>query len=400
MKNIPGALSDLTVLDLTRVVAGPYAGSILGDLGADVIKIEIPGTGDDARAYGPYKNEESMYYANLNRNKRGITLNMKTAKGKALFLELVEKADIVIENFRPGVMEKLGLAYETLKEINDQIIYAAVSGFGSWGPYCQRPGYDILSQAMGGLMSVTGTHDSGPTRAGNAMGDILGGMNMVIGVLAAVNARRLLGHGQKIDVALVDSVVASLENAYERYFDSGEVPVRNGNSYASIAPYDAYQASDGLVIIACGNQKLYEKLCTDVLDMQWMIADERFLTVPLRVKNNEIQKHYIETWTTQHTVVEVTKIVLSHGIPAGPIYDVSQIVSDEHIVKAREMFVEIDHPVIGRMIVNGNPVKLMETPPEIRRPGPLLGQHNEEIYCGLLGHSPEELTQIKSEGVI
>ena len=400
MKNLPGALSDLTVLDLTRVVAGPYAGSILGDLGADVIKIEIPGTGDDARAYGPYKNEESMYYANLNRNTRGITLNMKTAKGKALFLELVEKADIVIENFRPGVMEKLGLGYETLREINDQIIYAAVSGFGSWGPYCQRPGYDILSQAMGGLMSVTGTHDSGPTRAGNAMGDILGGMNMVIGVLAAVNARRLLGHGQKIDVALVDSVVASLENAYERYFDSGDVPVRNGNSYASIAPYDAYQASDGLVIIACGNQKLYEKLCTDVLDMQWMIADERFLTVPLRVKNNEIQKHYIETWTKQHTVAEVTKIVLSHGIPAGPIYDVSQIVSDEHIVKAREMFVEIDHPVIGRMIVNGNPVKLMETPPEIRRPGPLLGQHNEEIYCGLLGHSPEELAQIKSEGVI
>ena len=306
----------------------------------------------------------------------------------------------MIENFRPGVMEKLGLGYETLREINDQIIYAAVSGFGSWGPYCQRPGYDILSQAMGGLMSVTGTHDSGPTRAGNAMGDILGGMNMVIGVLAAVNARRLLGHGQKIDVALVDSVVASLENAYERYFDSGDVPVRNGNSYASIAPYDAYQASDGLVIIACGNQKLYEKLCTDVLDMQWMIADERFLTVPLRVKNNEIQKHYIETWTKQHTVAEVTKIVLSHGIPAGPIYDVSQIVSDEHIVKAREMFVEIDHPVIGRMIVNGNPVKLMETPPEIRRPGPLLGQHNEEIYCGLLGHSPEELAQIKSEGVI
>jgi formyl-CoA transferase len=253
---------------------------------------------------------------------------------------------------------------------------------------------------MGGLMSVTGTRDSGPTRAGNAMGDILGGMNMVIGVLAAVNARRLTGHGQRIDVALVDSVVASLENAYERYFDSGEVPERNGNSYASIAPYDAYQAADGLVIIACGNQKLYEKLCTDVLDMPWMISDERFLTVPLRVENNEIQKHYIETWTRRHTVAEVTEIVLSHGIPAGPIYDVAQIVTDEHIVKAREMFVEIDHPVIGRMTVNGNPIKLMETPPEIRRPGPLLGQHNEEIYCGLLGHSPEDLESLKREGVI
>ena len=394
------ALENLTVLDMTRVVAGPYAGSILGDLGATVIKIEIPGSGDDARGYGPYRNGESTYYANLNRNKLGITLNLKTQKGKEIFLELVKKADILIENFRPGVMEKLGLGYDYLKTVNDQLIYGAVSGFGHTGPYFQRPGYDIISQAMGGLMSVTGAKNSEPTRAGNAMGDMLGGMNLVIGVLAAVHARSMIGHGQMIDVSLVDSVVASLENAYQRYFESGNIPVRNGNAYASIAPYDSYQAKDGYVIIACGNQRLYEKLCRNVLHMEWMIDDERFLNVPLRVKNNEIQKKYIESWTSQRTVQEVVDVILGEGIPAGPIFDVKQITEDEHIAKAREMFVEIDHPVIGKMKVNGNPIKMTETNPRINLPGPTLGQHNNKIYGEWLNMTPEEIQALQEEHVI
>lgn len=394
------ALQDLTVLDLTRVVAGPYAGSILGDLGANIIKIEMPGKGDDARAYGPYENGESMYYANLNRNKKGITLNLKSEKGKEVFLKLAAKADILLENYRPGVMEKLGLGYERLHEINNRLIYGAVSGFGSYGPYSQRPGYDIISQAMGGLMSVTGAKGGEPTRSGNAMGDILGGMNLVIGVLAAVNARNLTGVGQRVDISLVDSVVASLENAYIRYFKSQELPVRNGNAYASIAPYDTYHAKDGLVIIACGNQKLYEKFCIEIVDMPWMITDERFLTVPLRVENNEIQKKYIEEWTMKYTVEEVVDKVLSKGIPAGPIYDVQQITEDEHIAKYREMFVEIEHPVIGRMTVNGSPVKLMDTMPRINRPAPTLGQHNEEILHEILGYSMDELAEMKGEKVI
>lgn len=393
------ALENLTVLDLTRVVAGPYAGALLGDLGANVIKIEIPGRGDDARGYGPYENGESMYYANLNRNKRGITLNMKSEKGKEAFLKLVEKADILIENFRPGVMDKLGLGYDRLKEINPRLIYGAVSGFGSYGPYAMRPGYDIVSQAMGGLMSVTGAKGGEPTRSGNAMGDILGGMNLVIGVLAAVNYRNMTGKGQRVDISLVDSVVASLENAYVRYFKSHELPVRNGNAYASIAPYDAYHAKDGYVIIACGNQKLYEKFCNEVVNMPWMITDERFLTVPLRVENNEIQKKYIEEWTTQYTVDEVVDIVLSHGIPAGPIYNVKQITEDHHIAEVREMFIDIDHPVIGKMTVNGCPVKLMDAMPRINRPGPTLGQHNEEIYKAI-GYTDDELEEMKKENVI
>lgn len=394
------ALQNLVVLDLTRVVAGPYAGSILGDFGAEVIKIEVPGKGDDARSYGPYRNGESVYYANLNRNKKGITLNLKTEEGKKIFLELVNKADILLENYRPGVMERLGLGYEVLREKNPRLIYGAVSGFGCYGSYSDRPGYDIISQAMGGLMSVTGAKNGDPTRSGNAMGDILGGMNLVIGVLMALNVRTLTGKGQKVDVSLVDSVVASLENAYTRYFESGQLPVRNGNSYASIAPYDSYQAKDGQVIIACGNQKLYEKLCNEVLHMPWMITDERFLTVSLRVQNNEIQKKYIEEWTTQYTVNEIVENVLAKGIPAGPIYNVRQITEDKHIAIEREMFVEIEHPVIGKMKVNGNPIKLMDNMPEISKPAPTLGQHNEEIFCGLLKHSEEQIKEWRKHNII
>jgi formyl-CoA transferase len=396
----PQALEGVTVLDLTRVVAGPYSGSILGDFGAFVIKIEVPGRGDDARGYGPYRNGESVYYANLNHNKKGITLNLKTDEGKEVFKKLVAKADVVIENYRPGVMDKLGLGYDVLKEINPRLIYGAVSGFGSYGPYSQRPGYDIISQAMGGLMSVTGPEGGEETRSGNAMGDILGGMNLVMGVTMALYARERTGKGQRVDVSLVDSVVASLENAYIRYFESGKLPVRMGNAYASIAPYDSYQAKDGKVIIACGNQKLYEKFCREVVNMEWMITDERFLTVPLRVQNNKIQKKYIEEWTMQHTVAEVVEIVLGKGIPAGPINNVKQIVEDDHIRNAREMFVEVDHPVIGPMVVNGNPIKLMDMMPRVNYPAPTLGQHNEEILKGFVGLSDEEFEALKANGTI
>lgn len=394
------ALDDLVVLDLTRVVAGPYAGSILGDFGAKVIKIEVPGKGDDARGYGPYRNGESMYYANLNRNKKGITLNLKAEKGKEILKELVKKADILLENYRPGVMDNFGLGYEVLHKINPRLIYGELSGFGSYGPYMHRPGYDIISQGMGGLMSITGAPGGEPTRCGNAMGDMLGGMNLVIGVMMALHARERTGMGQKVDVSLVDSVVASLENAYIRYMDSHELPIRNGNSYASIAPYDTYQAKDGEVIIGCGNQKLYEKFCNEVVNMPWMITDERFLTVPLRVKNNKIQKKYIEEWTTQHTVSEIVDLMLSKGIPAGPIYNVKQILEDKHISGAREMFIDVDHPVIGPMKVNGNPVKLMNMKPRVNYPAPTLGQDNDQIFECFLGMKKDEIAELREEHVI
>jgi crotonobetainyl-CoA:carnitine CoA-transferase CaiB-like acyl-CoA transferase len=394
------ALENLTVLDLTRVIAGPYCSMMLADMGAEVIKVEIPGRGDDSRAYGPHVNGESVYFANLNRNKLGITLNLKHPTGKALFLDLARQVDILIENFRPGVMDKLGLGYDVLREVNDQLIYAAVSGFGSYGPYSQRPGYDLISQAMGGVMSITGHKGSVPLRAGNALGDVLGGMNLTIGVLAAVNARHVIGHGQRVDIALVDSVVASLENAFVRYYESCTLPERNGNAYASLAPCDSYEAKDGYVVIACGNQKLYEVFCNQVLQMPELVTDQRFITVQDRVKNIDALTALIESWTKQFTVDKIVEFALERGVPASPIYNLKQILEDEHIAQSREMFVEIEHPTIGKITVNGNPIKLLDTMPQISKPAPRLGEHNQLIFGEMLGRSAEELAAYKEDGII
>ena len=396
-----GALENLIVLDLCRVIAGPFCGAMLADMGATVIKVEIPGKGDDARAYAPHINGESLYYSNLNRNKYGITLNMKTEEGKKILKKLAEKADILIENFRPGVMDRLGLGYDALKKINPRLIYGAVSGFGSYGCYKDRPGYDIIAQAMGGLMSITGQKGDPPTRSGNAMGDILGGLNLTVGVLAAVNARNITGRGQRVDVALTDCVVASLEQAVQRYFVSGKVPKRRGNTYEAIAPYDTYQAKDGYVVIDCGNQRLYEKFCRDIIQRPELITDERFLTVPLRVEHNEEIKEYFEEWTSTKTVEEVTDIVLAAGIPAGPIFDLEDIFHNKHIAQDREMIVHTTHPVMGPIVLNGNPVKLEETKVNVvRKPSPTLGEDNLFVFKGCLGMSEQEIQQLKEKDVI
>ena len=266
------ALENLTVLDLTRVLAGPFCTMMLADMGANVIKIEVPKGGDDTRSYPPFRaknlngERESVYFANINRNKKGITLNLKAPEGKEIFKELVKKADIVVENYRPGVMDKLGLGYDVLKEINPRIIYAAVSGFGCYGPYHLRPGYDILAQAMGGMMSITGSKGGEPTRAGSALGDILGGLHVTIGILAAVNARTITGKGQRVDVSLMDSMIAATENTALKYIETGNIPAPMGNRYAAVSPYDSFTCKGGKVIIAAGNQKLYEKLCNEVLE--------------------------------------------------------------------------------------------------------------------------------------
>lgn len=394
------ALENIVVLDLARVVAGPFSSSILADLGAKVIKVEIPGKGDDARSYGPYVNGESLYYSNLNRNKYGITLNLKTEEGRQIIRELVKKADILIENFRPGVMERLGLGYEDLKKINDQLIYGAVSGFGSYGKYAGRPGYDIIAQAMGGLMSLTGQQGDPPTRAGCAMGDILGGLNLTIGVLAALNARTVTGHGQRVDVALTDCVISSLEQAIQRYEVSGQLPERVGNSYAAIAPYDTYEAKDGHLVIGCGTQKMFETLFRDLIRKPEVIEDPRFADIPDRVKNNLILKEIIEEWTKQYTVKEAVDIILNAGIPAGPIYDLSDIMTDENFTVDREMIVKTHHPVMGDIILNGNPVKLLDTMPEIYKASPLLGEDTETIFGEFLGMTPEDVEALREKGIV
>ena len=384
------ALENLTILDLTRVLVGPFCTMMLADMGANVIKIEIPAGGDDTRTYPPFREHnlegerESLYFANINRNKKGITLDLKAPEGKALFKELVKKADIVVENYRPGVMDKLGLGYDVLHELNPRLIYAAVSGFGCYGPYHLRPGYDILSQAMGGMMAITGPKGGPPTRAGSALGDILGGLHVTIGILAAVNARTITGKGQRVDVGLMDSVIAATENTALKYLESGKIPERMGNRYAAVSPYDAFRCKDGVVIIAAGNQHLYEKLCTEVLHRPDMITDPRFVDMPGRLANQDAIQEVIEDVLKDYTMQEATGLVLSKGIPAGPILDVSQILADPH-VKAREMFVEMDHPTLGRITVNGCAIKLMDTKPSVRTPAPALGQDNRAVYQGLLG---------------
>ncbi len=397
------ALEDLVILDLTRVLAGPFCTMMLADLGARVIKIEIPGTGDDTRQYPPFRQlkngRESLYFANINRNKRGVTLNLKTEKGREIFKKLALRADVVIENYRPGVMEKLGLGYEeVLQKLNPRLIYAAISGFGSYGPYKNRPGYDILAQAMGGMMAITGPAGGGPTRAGSALGDILGGLHGAIGILAAIHARTRTGKGQRVDISLMDCVIAATENTAIKYLESGVIPPRMGNRYASVSPYDAFCCRDGMLIIAAGNQKLFEKLCRDILKRPELIADARFTDMPGRLKNQDDLQKIIEDFLKDYTVAEAEKLLLENGIPAGPILDISQILENEQ-VKAREMFQEMDHPTLGRMTVNGCAVKLADTRPRIRRAAPALGQDNEEVF-GALGYGREAILALAGEKII
>ena len=394
------ALQDIVVLDLTRVLAGPYCTMMLADFGADVIKIEIPVKGDDTRGMGPFVNGSSLYYANVNRNKKSVTLNLKEPKGKEMFLALVKKADVVVENYRPGVMDRMGLGYEVLQEANERIIYAAVSGFGSYGRCSARPGYDIIAQAYGGLMSITGEPDGEPLRVGTAIGDVLGGMNLTIGILTALHARELSGKGQRVDVALVDSVVSSLETGTQRYFASGKLPRRIGNRYASAYPYDSFKAKDGNFVIGCGNDKLFNLLCTKVLHREDLLTDPRFLNNALRCENHAALKVEVEKWSTTLTKEEAYEAINAAGVPTSPINDLYQVSHDPHIVEDREMFIPVKHPVIGDMRVNGNPVKLLDMMPEVRTCAPALGQHNEEIYGQLLGMDKAQLEALEEDHVI
>lgn len=395
--NGKGLLDGVKVLDLTRVLAGPYCGMMLADMGAEVIKIEMPGKGDDARRNAPIVNGESAYYMNLNRNKKGMTLNLKSEEGKRIFREMVKQSDIVLENYRPGVMEKLGLGYEELRKINPAIVYGAVSGFGHYGPYSKRPGYDILGQAMSGLMSTTGWPGGQPTRTGTAISDVMGGISCCVGVLAAYVNRLKTGEGDKVDVSLVDAMVSSLEIINMIYLCTGRVPTRIGNRYEAIYPYDSFEAKDGMVIIACGNDKLYNVL-KGVLKMP-ELEEERFDSNVKRVENHEPLKEIIERWTKDKNIDDIVDILLEAGVPSAPINTIDRVTKDPHIAGAREMFVELEHPVAGKMKVTGNQLKFTNKKVEINRPAPLLGQHTEEIMKEKLGMSHEDYLKDVEEGV-
>lgn len=296
-------------------------------------------------------------------------------------------------------MEKLGLGYEDLKKINPRIVYGAVSGFGHYGPFSQRPGYDIIGQAMGGLMSTTGWPNTGPTRSGTAMSDVLAGLSVTIGILAAINSRETTGLGQKVDVALVDSVVASLEIITQIYLSDGRIPQRNGNRYESIYPYDSFKTKDGDMVIGAGNDKLYA-ICCNVMGKPELIKDERFDINPKRIKNHAELKPLVEAWTVTQNTEEAVEKLLAAGCPAAPINTIDKLVTCPHIAGAREMFVEVEHPVAGKMKLTGSHIKMSDTKPGVRTPAPLLGQYNEEVYGELLGMTKDAIAAFKAQGVM
>jgi Predicted acyl-CoA transferases/carnitine dehydratase len=394
-----GVLCGVKVLDLTRVLAGPYCGMLLADMGATVYKIEMPVKGDDSRAFGPFINGESVYYMNFNRSKEGCTLNLKAPEGKEIFKEMVKKADIVIENYRPGTMEKLGLGYDVLKEINPGIIYGAVSGFGHTGPYSKRAGYDIIGQAMGGLMSTTGWPGGEPTRTGTPIGDVLGGLSLTIGILGALVNKQKTGEGEKVDVSLVDSVVSAMTNINMIYLATGKIPQRIGNRYESTYPYDSFKTKDGSVIIGAGNDKLFALLCKEMGSPE-LANDARFASVKNRVANHVAMKEIVEGWTKLQTVDEVADRLNAIGVPSCPINTLDRVVVDPQIAGDRNMFPEMDHPVAGKMRLTNNQLKFTHKKAFPRNPAPALGQDNARIYKELLGFDEQKLAELKAIHVI
>jgi len=389
---------NLVVLDLTRVLAGPYAAMMLADYGADVIKIEAPETGDDSRAFGPFIGQESAYFMSLNRGKRSMTLNLKVPEAVALFKEMAGKADVLLENYRPGTMEKFGLGYDVLKQLNPRLIYASCSGFGQTGPYMKQPAYDVIVQGMGGLMSITGQEGGEPTKAGASIGDIAAGLFTMIGVATALYARDRTGHGQMVDVAMLDCQVAILENAIARYVTSGVVPVPVGNRHSSITPFDAFKAQDGYVIIAVGNDKLWAGFCR-LVGRPELVGDERFQTNNARTRNQRQLKSILNQIFLSGTVEHWISALNGAGVPCGPINTVEQLLQDPQI-EAREMIVDIEHPVAGHLRMPGLPIKFSETPGEVSRPAPLLGQHTSEILAELLGFDAERVAALRTSHAI
>lgn len=399
MKNA-GALKDVVVLDLTRVVSGPFCTSWLGDMGATVIKIENPGDGGDhSRASMPTINGMSAWFAALNRNKKPITLNLKSEKGKALFLELVKHADVVTENFRPGVMERLGLGYEDLKKVNPKIIFASVSGYGSYGPYSQRPGYDVISQGMGGIMSLTGFPDKPPTRCGTTLGDMTAGMNLTIGILAALHAVKTTGQGQKLEVALVDSIFALCAYEFAAYTTTGNMPTRKGNNYNQWCPYGTYKAKDGYYQLGVGTEKHFQALCEQVMQMPELARDERYISHGKRMENRETLDAVIDSWASAFTVQQVVEKLNAASIPSCPVYDLEDIRKDPHFTQ-REMIRQVDLPGYGELTYANMPVRFFGTPLVEPQAAGDLGQYNEEVYSRYLGLDTRQIKSLRESGVI
>jgi crotonobetainyl-CoA:carnitine CoA-transferase CaiB-like acyl-CoA transferase len=370
-------LQGIRVLDLSRVLAGPYCTMVLGDLGAEVIKVEPP-EGDETRGWGPpFAGGESAYYLCVNRNKRDVVINLKTDEGKTVLRELAMQSDVLVENFRPGTLQKFGLDFETLHALNPKLIYCSITGFGQTGSMKDKPGYDFMIQASGGLMSITGEPEGEPMKTGVAVVDLFAGQNAIIAILAALQARTLGGEGQHLDIALFDSQLGWLANVASNYLISGKLPKRHGNAHANIVPYQSFQARDGWFAIAVGNDRQFARLC-ELLGKPELGVDEKFSTNSARVQNREEIIAILAGIFKTASVSEWLQKLDEAEIPCGPINNFEQVFSMPQ-VKEREMLVKMNHPTIGELPLVGSPLKMSATPVEYRLPPPLMGEHTEEI---------------------
>ncbi len=373
-----GPLAGVTVVDLTRVLAGPFCTMVLADLGARVIKVEVPGRGDDSRQYGPFVNGKSAYFMSLNRGKESIALDLKSDDDRRIFDQLLARGDVLVENFRAGTMERLGYGWDSLHPRYPRLVYAAASGFGHTGPYAQRPAYDVVVQGMGGIMSVTGTPGGPPLRVGTSVGDITAGLFAAIGIASALVHRDRTGQGMKLDVAMLDCQVAILENAFARYFATGQVPGPQGARNPSIAPFEPYEAGDGPIVVAAGNDMLFRRLA-DVLGRPELGQDPRFLTNTDRTANVEALKAELETALKTQPRAHWLQVLEAAGIPCGPINTIEDVANDPQ-VSARNMLVRVDDPVAGQGRTVGCPIKMSDfADPDRRSPAPDLDQHRESI---------------------
>ena len=401
-----GPLAGIRVLDLSRVLAGPWAGQNLADLGAEVIKVERPKAGDDSRAFGPpwikdregRDTKDSAYFTSANRGKRSVTANLQAPEGAALVRELALKSDVLIENYKFGDLERYGLAYAQLKDANPQLVYCSVTGFGHTGPYRERPGYDFMIQGMGGMMSVTGEPDGEPQRAGVPIADIITGMYASIAICAALAHRAQSGRGQHLDLALLDSQIALLAYQNTNYFATGKPPRRIGNLHPNIVPYQPFRASDGEVILACGNDNLYRKFCA-AAGCPELATDPRFATNGKRVENRDELKRLLDLVFAKRTKKEWVDVLDAAGVPNGPINDIAQVFAEPQ-VKARGVKIEVDHPVAGKLPMVASPMRFSETVLEHNAPPPLLGEHTDAVLRELLGKSAEEIARLRETGAI
>ena len=398
MSSFKLALEGVKVLDLTQLMAGPYCTMMLADMGADVVKVEKPNGGDDTRRMGPpFIEGESAAFLGINRNKRSIVIDLRSDSGRELAQRMARESDILVQNFRPGALERMGLGYEQVREINPAIVYCTISGFGATGPYARRGGFDLVAQGMSGLMSVTGHPDGPPAKVGVPICDLNAGMFGAIGILTAYINRLRTGQGQHVDTSLLEGGIAYTFWESAMYFATGDIPEPKGSAHRLTAPYQAFETSDGYVNIGAANQANWERLCT-AIGRDELVTDPRFVEPRDRMNNLDELVSTLEVTFAQQSSDHWLEILEAANVPAGPINDIAQVYSDPQ-VRAREMMVETDHPVAGRVKNIGIPIKLSETPGRFQRPAPTLGQHTDEVLRAL-GCSDEEIELLRSEGAV